>query len=395
MEIWSCPSPSFSRIQGLFPLMSKSLILSVLSIAAALSVACSPGPSFVRPEDFDSELDGGKTALYLIKGGDLAMQVTNYGCRVVTLFVPDRDGKPVDVVLGHDRLDEYVNYGKERFLGAVVGPVANRICGASFRIGDTVYHLEKSHEGVGTLHGGFKGLDSVVWDLEEKTDSSITFHYLHADGQEGFPGNLDIHLKYALTSDDSWTVSYRATTDKTTPVNITCHPYFNLSGEPGTTCEDYVLYVNGRHIIGIDGLDVIETPIPVEGTAFDYLEPHPARDAIHGDDGQIVRGNHGFDHNYVLDKAPGELALDATVYDPHSGIFLEVYSDQPGLQVYSGQYFTGEELGKGGAPLVKYGSITFETQNFPDAPNRKSFPDPFLNPGELYSHECVYHFSTN
>lgn len=173
-------------------LMRKSLIVSVAFITAALSVACSPGPSFVRPEDFDSELDGGKTALYLIKGGDLAMQVTNYGCRVVTLFVPDRDGRPVDVVLGHDRLDEYVDYGKERFLGAVVGPVANRICGASFAVDGVVYSLEKNHEGAGTLHGGFKGLDSVVWDLEEKTDSSITFHYLHADGQEGFPGNLDI-----------------------------------------------------------------------------------------------------------------------------------------------------------------------------------------------------------
>lgn len=370
--------------------MMRKTLTGLLSAALVLA-SCAERPSLVDPAGFDGEVDGREVGLYTIANGRLAMQFTNYGGRVVSLFVPDRNGKYRDVVLGHKTLDEYVHYTGDRFLGAVVGPVANRICNAAFTVDGQTYHLSANHGGIGTLHGGFKGLDSVVWDVMSVTDSSATLHYLHADGQEGFPGNLDITMTYTLTSDEGWDISYSATTDATRPVNISNHPYFNLSGEGNGTCEEYVISVNGDSFIGADGLDVIETPIPVDGTAFDYRRPHPVRDAITSGDEQIRRGNYGFDHNYCINGIG--MRSVATAYDTESGIFLEVFSDQPGLQVYSGQYFSGNEIGKYGGPLVRYGSLTFETQNYPDAPNKASFPDPYLRPGQVYHHHCLYRFS--
>lgn len=368
--------------------------VAFLFAAALAAVSCSEKPRLVDPEGFAGEVDGQAVGLYTISGGNLVMQATNYGGRVVSLNVPDRDGKYRDIVLGHNTLDEYVHYTAERFLGAVVGPVANRICNASFTVDGKTFHLSANHGGKGTLHGGFKGLDSVVWDVKEVTDSSITFHYLHADRQEGFPGNLDIDMTYTLTSVGGWDIRYSATTDATRPVNISNHPYFNLSGEGNGTCEYYIISINGDSITGIDGLDIIEEPIKVEGTALDYRKPHAVRDAIASDNEQFRRGNNGFDHNYCINGMTGGMRSAATAYDPESGIFLEVFSDQPGLQVYSGQYFAGDEIGKCGRPLVKYGSLTFETQNYPDAPNKRSFPDPYLRPGQRYNHHCLYRFST-
>ncbi|MGI5847793.1 MAG: aldose epimerase family protein [Candidatus Cryptobacteroides sp.] len=371
--------------------MKKSLAILLTALCSAFCSRQPESPALIDASRFDSELDGQVVGLYTIRGGGLTLQATNFGGRVVSLFVPDNTGTLVDVVLGHPTLEEYVNYAQERFLGAVVGPVANRITNASFTVDGQTYKLSANHGGKGTLHGGFKGLDSVVWDVKALTDSSLTLHYLHADGQEGFPGNLDIEMTYTLTHVGGWSIDYVATTDKTRPVNISNHPYFNLSGGKGT-CEDYEMYVDAFAIIGIDGLDVIEDPIDIKGTAFDYLTPHPVKDALGSDDEQIRRGR-GFDHNYCINWTPGQTALVASLYNPANGIFLEVFSDQPGLQVYSGQYFTGEEDGKYDQKLAYRGSFTFETQNWPDAPNKASFPDCYLKPGEKYSHHCEYRFS--
>ena len=366
-----------------------------LSIVAAVLVAaaCAQKSSvqLLDPCAFETEVDGRQTALYTISNGDIILQATNYGGRVASLFVPASDGTFHDVVLGHEDIDSYVHYKKERFLGACVGPVANRICNATFTVDGVTYNLEKSHGGVGTLHGGFKGLDSVVWDVAEKTDTSVTFHYLHADGEGGFPGNLSIFMTYAVTPDRCWTISYRATTDKTTPVNISNHPYFNFTGGDSTV-EDYTMYINASAITGIGDFEVLDPPIDISGTPMDYRTPHQIRSALESDYDQIVIGK-GFDHNYCITLSDSTLTLDAVVCDPVSGISMEVLSDQPGLQVYSAQYFTGEEPGKYGTTLNYHGSITFETQNWPDAPNKPSFPDPYLKPGQEYSHTCVYRFS--
>ena len=366
---------------------------SLLWAAALLAVACTakPKPALLDESRFVTEVDGNPVSLVTIKGGDLALQATNFGGRVVALFVPGKDGEYKDVVLGHETIDEYVHYTKERFLGACVGPVANRITNASFTIDGETYKLDANHGGKGTLHGGFKGLDSVVWDILESDASSVTFHYLHKDGEGGFPGNLDIKMKYSLTKDDSFKIEYEATTDKTRPVNISNHPYFNFS--QGGTIDDYEMFINGDSITGIEGLDVLDPPVNIIGTPMDYKTPHKVSDAFDADFEQLRRGR-GFDHNYCINMAPEGLTLAASAYDPASGIFLEVYSDQPGLQVYSGQYFNGEENGKYGSKLLYHGSLTFETQNWPDAPNKPSFPDPYLRPGQVYKHTCIYHFST-
>lgn len=371
----------------------KALRILYLAAATALVAACQakPEPALLDESKFSTEVDGAEVSLVTIRGGHLALQATNFGGRVVSLFVPDREGEYKDVVLGHETIDEYVHYKKERFLGACVGPVANRITTASFTIDGQTYNLDANHGGKGTLHGGFKGLDSVVWDIQEKTDNSVTFHYLHKDGEAGFPGNLDILMTYSLTDDDSFKIVYKATTDKTRPVNISNHPYFNFS--QGGTIEDYEMYINGDAITGIEGLNILDPPIPIIGTPMDYKKPHAVRDALESDFEQIRRGR-GFDHNYCINVGPDGLTLAASAYDPASGIFMEVFSDQPGLQVYSGQYFNGEEDGKYGSKLEYHGSITFETQNWPDAPNKPSFPDPYLRPGQTYNHTCVYHFST-
>ena len=365
----------------------------VASCFAGLALAsCSSVPSQVSPDDFSDVIDGKETGLWTISCGDIVLQATNYGGRVVSLSVPDRNGNPVDVVLGHRTLNEYVNYKRERFLGAVVGPVANRIVGASYTYGGRTYRLSANHNGKGMLHGGFKGLDSVVWDFVARTDSSLTFHCLHPDGAEGFPGNLDIYMTYTLTQSRVWKIDYKATTDAVRPVNISNHPYFNLGGEGSGDCKDYILYVNADSFLGTDGPDVIESPILVDGTVFDYRKPHPVRDAIESNDTQIVRSNMGFDHNFCIKGAGMREA--ASLYNPSNGIRLSVWADQPGLQLYSGQWWTGEEKGKNGKPLERYGSFTFETQNWPDAPNKPSFPDPFLEPGETYTHHCEYRFSS-
>ena len=366
----------------------------LLSVAALLAVACAPKPepALLDGKNFDTEVDGAKVSLVTIKGGKLALQATNFGGRVVSLFVPDKTGEYKDVVLGHETIDEYVHYTKERYLGACVGPVANRITNASFTVDGVTYQLEANHGGKGTLHGGFKGLDSVVWDIWETTGNSVTFHYLHKDGEGGFPGNLDIFMTYSLTQDDSFRIDYKATTDKTRPVNITNHPYFNFS--QGGTIENYVMFINADSITAMDGLDILSPPVSIVGTAMDYRTPHPVGDALESDYVHIQRGK-GFDHNYCLNRKEAKaIELAASAYDPASGIFLEVFTGQPGLQVYSGQYFNGSENGKYGSKLLYHGSLTFETQNWPDSPNKPDFPDPYLKPGQTYTHTCIYHFST-
>lgn len=353
--------------------------------------ACESRMPLVKECDFCGEVDDMPVVLHTLKSDNIIMQVTNYGGRVVSLFVPDRNGNYLDVVLGHSTIEEYVNYKRERFLGAVVGPVANRIYEGKYSYEGVTYQLNLNHNGKGTLHGGFKGLDSVMWDVLEVTDSSIVLHYLHRDSQEGFPGNLDIQMTYILDG-NVWRIEYKAQTDKTRPVNISNHPYFNLNGEGNGTCHDYILYVNADTFIGTDGMAVIENPISVDGTPMDYRSPHSVGEAIKSDYPHIVKSNAGFDHNYCINGEGFRMA--ASLYSQVSGICMEVWSDQPGLQLYSGQWWTDEEIGKYGGTLDRYGSFTFETQNYPDAPNKSSFPNPFLKPGETYNHICEYRFSS-
>ena len=370
-------------------------IFGVLAICAAMFSCTSKNAEVILfPEtDFNTELDGKQVSIYTLKAGDLVMQVTNFGARVVSLWTPDKNGHYEDVVLGYNNIDSYVNNTGERFLGAVVGPYANRIANGTYTIGEETYNFPQNNNGQ-TLHGGLKGLDMVVWDVDSVTENAIVLSYLHPDGQDGMPGNLKIVMTYTLTPENEFRVDYLAETDKATHVNISHHSFFNLKGEGNGTITDNVMVINASNTTPVDNLLIPSGEIAdVTGTPFDFREPHVIGERIDVENEQLANGL-GYDHNWVLDrKTAGELEFAASVHEPASGRFLEVFTDQPAMQFYSGNFFDGTTSGKYGKALNYRESIALETQKYPDTPNHENFPSTLLRPGEEYTHHCVYRFS--
>ena len=369
--------------------------IAMIAAAALMRASCCSKKEVVLlPEaDFQTTIDGKEVSLYTLKNADLTMQVTNFGARVVTLWAPDKDGNYEDIVLGYNNIETYVNNPGERFLGAVVGPYANRIAGGTYSIGDQTYTFPQNNNGQ-TLHGGLKGVDMVVWDVKEVNDSSIVLTYLHADGQDGHPGNLDIEMTYTLTSSNEFKVDYIATTDKATHVNMSHHSFFNLKGEGNGTINDHVLFINASKTTPVDALLIPTGEIAdVTGTPFDFREAKAIGRDLGVENEQLTNGA-GYDHNWVLDRvADTGLELAASVYEPASGRYMEVWTDQPALQFYGGNFFDGTTSGKYGKTLNYRESIALETQKYPDTPNHSHFPSTLLNPGEIYTHVCVYRFS--
>lgn len=370
--------------------------LTYLLAATMLFVGCcgtaNQDLNLMKAEDFRTTVDGKATDLYTIKNGDLTMQVTNFGARVVSLWMPDREGKMADIVLGYQNIDHYINNGGERFLGSVVGRVANRIGNGKFTLDGVEYTTPQNNNGQ-TLHGGLKGVDMVVWDVVEATENSLHLTYTAPDGQDGFPGNLTINMTYTLTENNEFKVTYSATTDKTTPVNLSHHSFFNLKGEAGGTITDNILQIDADHITPTDA-NLIPTGelLPVEATPFDFRTPHAIGDMIDADNEQLKNGR-GYDMNWVLNRPNnGEVVKVMSIYDPQSGRGFEVYTDQIALQFYSGNFFDGSYNGKYGKPLSFRESVVFETQKYPDAVNHPHFPSVILQPGEEYVHTCIYKF---
>ena len=327
--------------------------LTYFLAAAMLFVGCcgtsNQGLSLMKAEDFRTVVDGQQTDIYTLKNGSLTMQVTNFGARVVSLWMPDRNGEMADIVLGYQNIDRYINNSGERFLGSVVGRVANRIGGGKFTLEGVDYTTPQNNNGQ-TLHGGLKGLDMVVWNVLEVTDSSIRFGYTAPDGQDGFPGNLTIVMDYILTENDEFKVSYSATTDKTTVVNLSHHSFFNLKGEAGGTITDHILQIDADYITPTD-VNLIPTGelLAVEGTPFDFRTAHAIGDMIDADNEQLKNGR-GYDMNWVLSRENnGEVVKVMSIYEPQSGRGFEVYTDQPALQFYSGNFFDGSYDGKYGS----------------------------------------------
>ncbi|MBO4566732.1 MAG: galactose-1-epimerase [Bacteroidales bacterium] len=371
--------------------MKRLLLFCVL--AAALVHGCgTPGYRLVPAKNFQGEVDGKPVALYTLKNGDVTMQVTNFGARVVSLHTPDRDGKYQSIVVGHNNLQDYVTPPGERYLGACVGPVANRIGGASFEVDGVRYNTPVNDNGRNTLHSGFIGVDNLVWDVVEATDTSIVLHLLHPDGLEGYPGNIDMTMTYAISPANEFSVRYSATTDKATPVNFTHHPFFCLRGEGNGTVEEYRMYIKASRYLPIDAQSIPTGEIaPVEGTPFDFRTPCSIGQRI-GEDDEQLRNAHGYDHNWCIDKETDGVELVCRVDDPVSGRWIEVLSDQPGLQFYSGNFFFGREKGANGNVLGFRSSLALETQAYPDAVNHPEFGNVILRPGEEYTHTCIYRF---
>lgn len=343
---------------------------------------------------FKTEVDGKAVDLYTLKSASgLTMQVTNLGARVVALWVPDKNGKYEDIVLGYDSIDRYINNKGERFLGPIVGRYANRIAKGQFELDGTTYQLPINNNGQ-TLHGGLKGLDMVVWNVDKVTDNEIHLSYVSPDGEEGFPGTMKIDLTYALTPENEFKITYAATTDKATVINLSHHGLFNLKGEGNGTITDHILTINASNTTPVDSVLIPSGEIAsVEGTPFDFRKPTSIGERIDVENEQLKNGA-GYDHNWVIDrKTDKDVELVASIYEPASGRKMEVWTDQPGLQFYSGNFFDGKVTGKTDKPLKYREAFALETQHFPDSPNHANFPTTRLNPGETYTQTCIYKFS--
>ena len=354
----------------------------VLALSALVLIGCTKKNevSLMNANDFNTEVNGKKVSLYTLKNGFLTMQVTNFGGRVVALWMPDYRGSFDDIVLGYNNIDSYINNKGERYLGAPVGRFANRIGHGEFTLDGKKYELYKNDNG-NTLHGGEFGVDRVVWDVESVSDSAIVLHTVLPDGMDGFPGNLDITMTYTLTPANEFRVDYKATTDAPTVCNLSHHSFFNLKGEGKGNILDHEMMINGKLITVIDE-KLIPTGnfIIIKGTPMDFMVTKPIGRDIDKDHPQMVNGG-GYDFNWVLNKGIGEMGLAASVNEPQSGRTMQVFTDQPGMQFYSGNFF--EE---------KYKAFALETQQFPDAPNQPNFPSTVLRPGEEYHHTCIYKF---
>ncbi|MCQ2154627.1 MAG: galactose mutarotase [Bacteroidales bacterium] len=322
------------------------------------------------------------------------MQITNFGARVISLFAPDRNGRRDDIIVGYDELERYVHNTGERFLGATVGRVANRICKGRMTVDGKTYTLPINND-PNCLHGGLKGIDMVVWDVVEHTDTLLTLHYLAPDGQDGFPGNLDITLTFALTGEGALDLQYKATTDKTTPVNLSQHAFFNLKGTQGGTILDHNMTIYADAITPVDAT-LIPTGefMDVEGTPFDFRTAHKIGERVLADHEQLRFGN-GYDHNWVLNNSDGTLRKVCEFSEDSTGRLVEIYTDQPGLQFYCGNFFDGSYCGKTeGQPIGFREALALETQKFPDSVNQPAFPSTLLTPGEVYTQHTVYRFTT-
>ncbi len=357
------------------------LVFTLMSITAGLQ-----GQVIKQP--FGKTSDGTAVDLYTIKSGALEARIMTYGGIVVSLKVPDKSGKSADVVLGYDSLDGYL--ANSPFFGALVGRYANRIGGAKFVLDGKTYSTPKN-DGVNTLHGGPKGIDKAVWRAKE-IPHGIELTHVSPDGDSGFPGNLTIVVRYTLSGKDLKIV-YSATTDKNTVINLTHHSYFNLKGQGEGDILQHQLQLNASRYTPVDD-NLIPTGelAPVEGTPFDFRKLTVIGARIDNDNDQLKKG-HGYDHNWVLDSGGGKLSQTAEVYETTTGRVMQVWTDQPGIQFYTGNFLDGTITGKGGKVYQKRSALCLETQHFPDSPNHPSFPSTELKPGQTYHTVTIYRFS--
>ena len=357
------------------------LVLVLMTIAADVQ-------SQVTKHSFGKAPDGTAVVIYTIKNGAMEAKITNYGGIVTSLKVPDRHGKMADVVLGYDALDGYI--AKSPFFGALIGRYGNRIGGAKFVLDGKTYSTPKN-DGANTLHGGDKGFDKAVWKAKE-IPHGVELTLISRDGDEGFPGTLTTVVRYTLVGKDL-KIEYSATTDKDTVVNLTNHSYFNLKGQGEGDILKHELKLNAGRYTPVDG-NLIPTGelAPVAGTPFDFGKLTAIGARIDSDNDQIKKGK-GYDHNWVLDSGGGKLAEAAEVYEPTTGRVMQVWTDQPGVQFYTGNFLDGTITGKGGKVYQHRAALCLETQHFPDSPNHPKFPSTELKPGQKYHTVTIYRFS--
>ncbi|MDD2292742.1 MAG: galactose mutarotase [Bacteroidales bacterium] len=329
-------------------------------------------------------------------GNGMEVKVTNYGARITSIVVPAANGLPTEVVWGYDTVQEYYN-SSDINCGPIVGRYGNRIGKGEFTLDGTTYHLSLN-DGKNHLHGGTNGFSSKLWKATQLSNYKVKMEYLSKDGEEGYPGNLKVAVTYSLLPDNKLEISYEATTDAPTIINLTSHAYFNLHGTSAHTTNTHILTINADSFTPVDS-ELIPTGaiIPVEGTPLDFRIPTAIGDRINTLDYEQIAFAGGYDHNWVLNKPSGNpkaMTFAAELYEPSTGITMRVMTDQKGLQFYSGNFMDGKDVGRNGDRHSYRTGVALETQNFPDAPNHFMFPSPVLRPGETYSTTTYYSFDT-
>ena len=382
----------------------KKKLLTVSAMVSLLG-ACSSTENTTKYSQMDLEkllpdaslfvdtIDNKSTQLFTVKNEKgLIASITNYGGRIVGLIVPDKNGNPTDVVIGMDSPKAYAE-ASEPYFGALIGRVGNRIAKGEFTIDGETYSVFKNN-GPNALHGGKKGFQYVVWEGKQLNDSTLVLTYVSPDGEENFPGNLDVKVTYTATSNQGLKIEYEASTDKKTPVNLTNHAFFNLNGEGSGTINNHVLKINADEFTPVDTtLIPLGTNISVENTPFDFRKSVAIGSRIDEENEQLKNGS-GYDHNFVLDKMNLKDYFNAAkVKGDLTGIVMEVFTDEPGLQFYGGNFMKGANLLKSGAKDDYRTAFCLETQHFPDSPNQSTFPPIILNPGDVYRTSTEYVFS--
>ena len=372
--------------------------LLILLGAAALLAACGQQKNLtvsgLNPKDFKATYNGKPTALYTMTNAKgMEVCVTNFGGRIVSIMVPDKDGKMQDVVLGFDKVSDYFPENNQTDFGAAIGRYANRINQGKFTLDGVEYQLPQNNFGH-CLHGGPTGWQYQVYECVEADAQHVKLLRVSPDGDNNFPGEVKAYVTYTLTDDNKLDIAYEATTTAPTVINMTNHSYFNLSGDPERSIINDILCINSDSYTPVDSTYMTTGEIlPVKNTPFDFTTPTVIFSFIDSDHEQIKNGN-GYDHNWVL-KTKGDITkLAALLYSPASGITMMVYTDEPGIQVYTGNFLDGTVTGKKGITYQKRAAICLETQHYPDTPNKPEWPSAVLRPGETYHSHCIFAFSS-
>ncbi len=340
--------------------------------------------------DFHAIIDGKETSLFTLKNKNgMAVTLTNYGAKIVSIYAGDRKGAFADVMQGFNSIPDYIQFGASH--GATVGPFANRIGGASFTIDGINYELEKNN-GDNTLHSGSKTFSRRVWDAHQ-TGNQVEMKLKSPDGEYGFPGNKDVKVTFTLTDDNELRIDYEVVTDKATHINLTNHGYFNLRGEGNGDILDHLIVINSGYVTPVDEFMIPTGEIvSVKDTPLDFITPRKIGDRIDDDHPQLKIAK-GYDFNYIIKKDKDELAFAASAYEPESGRYMEIFTTEPGMQFYTGNHLRGNEIGHCGVGYGPRSGVCFETQHFPDSPNKPGFPSTLLHPGETYNSSTIFKFS--
>ena len=372
--------------------------LCVWAVAALLMAACTPKAekatdSGLLQSNFRTEVDGKKTDLYILRNkNNMEVCITNFGGRIVSVMVPDKDGQMRDVVLGFDSIQDYIS--KPSDFGASIGRYANRINQGKFTLDGVEYQLPRNNYGH-CLHGGPQGFQYRVYDAVQLNPQALQLTYVAKAGEEGFPGNITCKVLMKLTDDNAIDIQYEAETDKPTIVNMTNHSYFNLDGDAGSNAE-HLLTIDADYYTPVDSTFMTTGEIvPVEDTPMDFRTPMPVGERINDFDFVQLKNGNGYDHNWVL-NAKGDInRRAASLKSQKTGIVLDVYTNEPGVQVYAGNFLDGSLTGKKGITYNQRASVCLETQKYPDTPNKPEWPSAVLRPGEKYMSQCIFKFSVD